>query len=197
MLITDGNMPEMDGYELTRQIRSIESERGGKHRMPIVACTANVMGAVAELCLAAGMDDYLAKPIELKDLAKTLQRWLPIPSPGADAIDPSVLAAIAAGDKVMEREILVDFHRVNLIDAAALECAVDSSELSDVSRAAHRISGSSKMIGAVELAAVCDRLQFAAESNDWKSIDADMNVFRRELGRLNIHLEERQCIAPT
>ena len=78
MIITDCNMPEMDGYELTRNIRRIESKFGNK-RTPIVACTANAIGEEAAVCIAAGMDDYLAKPIELAQLGEKLDRWLPIP----------------------------------------------------------------------------------------------------------------------
>lgn len=73
-------MPEMDGYELARVFRGIESENGLK-RTPIIACTANAMQDEAEACFAAGMDDYLAKPVELKELMNKLDRWLPIPQP--------------------------------------------------------------------------------------------------------------------
>jgi PAS domain S-box-containing protein len=77
IVITDCNMPEMDGYELARRIRGIESGSGGK-RVPIVACTANAMEGVAQACMDAGMDDYLAKPIKLKSLAEKLDQWLPL-----------------------------------------------------------------------------------------------------------------------
>lgn len=80
LLITDGNMPMMDGYELAQNIRRIEAERGNGSRIPIVACTANVLGREAEHCIEAGMDDYLAKPTDLQALARKLHRWLPIPS---------------------------------------------------------------------------------------------------------------------
>ena len=78
MIITDCDMPEMDGYELTRNIRHIESKFDNK-RTPIVACTANALGEEAAVCIAVGMDDYLAKPIELAQLGEKLDRWLPIP----------------------------------------------------------------------------------------------------------------------
>ena len=80
LVIADCNMPEMDGYELTRALRRIESDNGMK-RTPIIACTANAMQGDAEACFAAGMDDYLAKPVELKELMNKLDRWLPIPQP--------------------------------------------------------------------------------------------------------------------
>ncbi len=77
MVITDCQMPEMDGYELTRRIRLLESSNGST-RTPIVACTANALVGEEQTCLAAGMDDYLAKPFDLSRLRETLDRWLPI-----------------------------------------------------------------------------------------------------------------------
>ena len=78
VVITDCIMPEMDGYELTRTIRKIEAS-SGLIRTPILACTAIALGGEAAACVAAGMDDYLSKPVELKRLAAKLDQWLPLP----------------------------------------------------------------------------------------------------------------------
>jgi CheY-like chemotaxis protein len=77
LLITDCNMPEMDGYELARRIREVEA-RKGLPRTPIIACTANAMGGEAEKCRAAGMDDYITKPTQIPQLAEKLDHWLPL-----------------------------------------------------------------------------------------------------------------------
>jgi len=76
-VITDCNMPEMDGYALAHHIRDTEVRRG-ERRTPIIACTANALGGEAEKCYAAGMDDYLAKPVALAQLQEKLKQWLPI-----------------------------------------------------------------------------------------------------------------------
>lgn len=70
-ILMDVQMPGMDGFEATRRIRAINP-----HRTPIIAFTANVMPDDQEKCLAAGMDDYLSKPLQLDDLAAALDRWL-------------------------------------------------------------------------------------------------------------------------
>src|SRR5205085_6249305 len=76
-MITDCNMPEMDGYELARNIRAREA-RNGSTRMPIIACTANALAGEAANCFAAGMDDYLAKPVSLEQLREKITQWLPV-----------------------------------------------------------------------------------------------------------------------
>jgi CheY-like chemotaxis protein len=72
MILMDVQMPEMDGLEATRRL---VAERPGDDRPRIIAMTANAMQEDREICLAAGMDDYLSKPIQLKELQASLERW--------------------------------------------------------------------------------------------------------------------------
>ncbi len=76
LLLMDVQMPKMDGFEAAQKIREAEQARG--HRTPIVALTANAMAGDRERCLRAGMDDYLAKPMRLKDLEQTIHKWLSV-----------------------------------------------------------------------------------------------------------------------
>jgi len=75
LVITDCHMQGMDGYELTRQIRTLEQQAGAE-RIPIIAWTANVMAEEAERCKTAGMDDILTKPTDLADLRAMLVKWM-------------------------------------------------------------------------------------------------------------------------
>ncbi|HRP88311.1 MAG TPA: ATP-binding protein, partial [Gammaproteobacteria bacterium] len=81
LVLTDLHMPEMDGYSLARQIRSAEAglakPRSGPARVPIIALTANALRDEPERARAAGIDEYLTKPIELQHLSEVLSRWLP------------------------------------------------------------------------------------------------------------------------
>jgi DNA-binding response OmpR family regulator len=108
-------MPEMDGYEATRAIRAHESLFDEKHRT-IIAMTAGALPEDRALCLAAGMDDYIAKPVTLEVLLDTLEQWLhpiaagaaPIPSEfaGSDQTDRVVApdtASAAHGDEAGSR----------------------------------------------------------------------------------------------
>jgi CheY-like chemotaxis protein len=71
-------MPVMDGLAAARAIRAEERARGG--HVPIAAMTANAFAEDRDACLAAGMDDYLAKPVKLKDLHAMIERWSPHPA---------------------------------------------------------------------------------------------------------------------
>jgi CheY-like chemotaxis protein len=79
LVLTDCNMPVMNGYELARNIRAMEAATGAR-RCPIIACTANAMNDEVAHCVEAGMDAYLVKPMDLGTLMEELARWLPLPS---------------------------------------------------------------------------------------------------------------------
>ncbi len=186
LIVTDCNMPGMNGYALAREVRATEA-REGRERTPMIACTANAMSGEAANCYAAGMDDYIAKPVELRRLAEKLRQWLP--SPAADRVmDDSALEAIAVGPE-SRREVLADFRRYNDADSEALESAIGHSDLPAIAHAAHRIKGASRMVGAVALAAVVERIERSSRAGDWDATVACMEAFRRELGRLNEHID--------
>jgi HPt (histidine-containing phosphotransfer) domain-containing protein len=100
-----------------------------------------------------------------------------------------VLAGISGGDAATEREILIDFRRLNDEDAAMLKRGVTTSNNPQVIRATHRIKGASTMIGALGLARVCEHIEHASRVNDWTSIKASMATFQDEWMRLNAYLD--------
>jgi diguanylate cyclase (GGDEF)-like protein len=187
LILMDCSMPEMDGYEATAHIRLAELALG--RRTPLVAMTANTQVGDAEKCLAAGMDDYLAKPITLVELRRKLEKWLPhtgllatpghaaampapaLPSAPASASPPSPTSAgpgpvdQAVFDKL--REVLGDTlpHAITpyLEDTPAcldeLEHAVHANDMDTARMRAHALKGSSSNFGADTLAG----LAFQAE----------------------------------
>ncbi|HSV34010.1 MAG TPA: response regulator [Ramlibacter sp.] len=197
LVITDCHMPQMDGYELTRSIRSLESAEDRK-RVPIIACTANALQGEAEACRAAGMDDCLVKPVELSQLLEKLEQWLPIPQepvpqspgPSPDAashvtpIDQALLTANCGGDARTVGEILATFRRTCDEDAPGLGEAVAAGDTARVTHFAHRMGGASKMVGALGFAAACEYIDRASRTGDWNAVLAGMPAFEEERMRL-------------
>jgi signal transduction histidine kinase/CheY-like chemotaxis protein len=206
-VISDCNMPHMNGYELSMEIRRLE-QRSGAARVPIIACTANAMPEAVQRCHAAGMDDYVVKPANLADIGGKLARWLPLPdtstSPtapvaplaaGAGAeraeglFDHNLLAEISGGSASLQAELLVSFRRVNDRDAVDMRAAVAAQDFAVASKAAHRIKGASLTVGASSLAAASARVEAAAAAKDSAEVRAALGGFEQELLRLNEHLD--------
>jgi signal transduction histidine kinase/CheY-like chemotaxis protein/HPt (histidine-containing phosphotransfer) domain-containing protein len=214
IVVTDCNMPNMDGYELTRRIRR-EEEANGAGRVPIIACTANALRGEPEKCYAAGMDDYLVKPIELKQLLNKLERWLPLPgrngtslpSPSAPSraaalqatsprlrsddalVDLALLAETFASDPAGVRSILAALRATNEQDAQLLGQAVAAQDLTQVTYASHRLLGAAKMIGAHEFSGVCQSLEDGSRAGDWDAIGKAMLAFDVQWSQLKGYLD--------
>lgn len=193
IVVTDCNMPGMDGYELARRIRADESARG-LPRTRIVACTANLVAGEAEKCRAAGMDDYLAKPVELHALREKLdprrRAGAPVEGeapPTASPVDPSVLAEISGGDAGLERDLIREFLKVNAEDVALFGQAVKARDGGALVHAAHRMKGAGRTMGAGDFAEVCGELEAAGRSGDWEGVTQRIARFDAELRRLNRH----------
>jgi CheY-like chemotaxis protein/HPt (histidine-containing phosphotransfer) domain-containing protein len=184
LVLTDCHMPEMDGYELTRAIRR---EEGEHRRTPIVAITADALKGTKEHCLAAGMDDYLSKPIQLHELQQKLKQWLPqgeasdgrqkisptdMVIAGNQVVDPGALIEVlGVEDKVLFAEFYLDFLRTGEQSVSAVRAAYDGRQNNEVGALAHRLKSSARTIGAHALADCCLALEQAGKSGDWPGID--------------------------
>ncbi|MCC7439503.1 MAG: PAS domain S-box protein [Armatimonadetes bacterium] len=167
LVFMDCQMPEMDGYQASREIR----RREGSRRTTIIALTAGAMQGVREECLAAGMDDYIAKPVQLEKLQTILDQWVGPPrflaaatvsgknaESIADAaapppLDSEVIESLRAlggrdGKGILEE--LIDLFRADVpVALAELRDALKSDEtLCSAGRISHRIKGSSAILGA-------------------------------------------------
>jgi CheY-like chemotaxis protein/anti-sigma regulatory factor (Ser/Thr protein kinase) len=209
LLITDCQMPVMDGYELARSIRQVESTRkpatsgsSTAERVPIIAVTANTLAEAINECRAAGMDEVLTKPIELANLKRTVDRWHPITEgsqpESATVFDNMALRALANGNETLEGEVLEEYRQANDADLAAAALAMAEEEFEDVRSAAHRIKGAARMIGATGLSDAAASLELAARSGDSTSTQTAWAAVQSESERLYTSIqaraEERQAL---
>ncbi|MEH6504106.1 MAG: EAL domain-containing protein [Cycloclasticus sp.] len=180
LIFMDCQMPEMDGYEATFQLRQMETQG---LRTTIVAMTANKQNGDREKCLAVGMDDFMSKPLKLETLADLLNRWLgpdeenitlvnaeEASSSGDNGVlDESAFAYLSdnLGDEVIT--ILSLFHEDMPGYLERLASGLKSNDLQQVSGAAHTIKGTAASIGALQLRDACQALEQACSD---KKIDA-------------------------
>ncbi len=174
IVLMDCQMPEMDGYTATREIRSLQSTI---RNVPIIAMTANAMKGDREKCLAAGMDDYLSKPINPQELSETLEKWLtkqdsflrhettiPEVEPVKDIFDRAGFLDRLMGDEELANEIISDFLEDVPNKLIALQEAIDKVDAPSLQRQAHTLKGASANVGALALQEIASQIEIAGES---------------------------------
>jgi len=203
LLLTDCHMPFIDGYKLTGLLRDQEIATG--RRLPVIALTANALAGEAEICRAAGMDDYLSKPTNLEKLNEMLRKWLPAaitlrhanhtgqadapvaadsPDGEPPPIDLNGLKKSLEADDDTAREMLAVYRESEadaMSDLSALIAAHDSKGLRN---AAHASKGAARSACAPMLAELYGELESAAERVDWPAVDRLAPRIDREFRRV-------------
>jgi signal transduction histidine kinase/CheY-like chemotaxis protein len=167
LVLMDCQMPVMDGYEATRRVRAWESaapDGAPRLRVPIVAMTANALLGDREKCLAAGMDDYLAKPIKRDVLAAVLAPWIKSSLAASPAADRTTLdlAIFAQLSELMGSELadIVDTYlRDTAMQIAAMSAALAQGDFEGLRRCAHSLKSSSASVGAVAVQSASQALE--------------------------------------
>jgi CheY-like chemotaxis protein/HPt (histidine-containing phosphotransfer) domain-containing protein len=209
-VLMDVQMPEMDGYEATAQIRERESELG--HHTPIIAMTANAMQGDREKALEAGMDDYVSKPVKPEELDAVLERWIPQPdaeasapeeqidsaaTPGrgggggvTDPLDQSVLAGLR---ELGDQELLAKLAELFLEDVPpqleVLREAIEGGDASSVERVGHTLKGSCGNMGALRMGTLCAELEEIGHSGELERGPVLFERLEAEFGRVRPALE--------
>ena len=190
VIMMDCQMPVIDGFDATRRIRAAEG-RGA--RTPIIALTANVLQGDRERCLAAGMDDYLTKPISGAALGAALERWIgdgtSARKPTMDAPEASERAAILdvhALDELRsldsDGKLLADVAAMYFVDGArlveALRVGVRAGDVDAVFNAAHTLKSSSAFLGATDVSTRSFRIEKRAKQERAVCADADVDALQ-------------------
>ncbi len=174
LLLMDCQMPRLDGFEATRRIRAWEALQPGAPRVHIIALTANALSGDREACLAAGMDDYLAKPITGQRLAQALARHLPECQPEAEPTDAAgaPVAAVFDAEVIEALPMIADgshpgfaaelralFETSSAQAVIAVEATLSSGDAAHALHALHTLKSSGAQVGALELASLAGHFE--------------------------------------
>jgi signal transduction histidine kinase/CheY-like chemotaxis protein len=210
LVLMDCNMPEMDGFTATAEIRR-EEEGSGRH-LPIVALTAKAIQGDRTECLAAGMDDYLTKPFKEEQLYALLMRWLP-KSANKQAMPPAAQQDAAARTRLVDSNALpwpvdttaLDVFRdsprtgalsriVSRYSESApqllktMRQALQDDDWEALHRSAHSLKSASASLGAMRLAELCRVIETEAEKGGSESIHLHVAAAAAEYDRVEVTL---------
>jgi PAS domain S-box-containing protein len=178
MILMDCQMPDMDGYAATEAIRRREAE--GKH-VPIIAMTAHVMVGDREKCLAAGMDDYIPKPIKTENLQSVLAKWHPASEADDGPVDP-------LKDPEFVREVSALFLKETPSYLRTMKKAFKAKDAAEWRAAAHSVAGSCCIVGTKEMKVLCQNIEEKAEGGRldeaaplFKKLEAEFTVVEKML----------------
>ncbi|MBB3262683.1 PAS domain S-box-containing protein [Azospirillum sp. OGB3] len=215
LVLMDVQMPEMDGFEATRRLRARPAGQG----LPIIAMTASALPSDRQRCLDGGMDDHIAKPIDVEQLFSVVTRWLGQPAAGhlvagapllpkpvpftASAALPAELPGIDVkdalhrfdGDVGLFRKFVTDFARTYDGVADGIAVALAAGDLPRAKALGHELKSLAGNIGARTLSAAADAVQVAAFRGDGVAAAAQLPVLRAELEAV-LDSAARLAVAP-
>jgi signal transduction histidine kinase/DNA-binding response OmpR family regulator len=213
LVLMDCQMPGMDGFEATREIRTREQDGRLSIRVPVIALTANAMSGDRELCLDAGMDDYLSKPLSPAELEATLSNWLhrdrsaqirtedveskavqdadaPLADSGAlkrQALDN--IRGLDGGEDILARVINIYLQESQGMLAEIRTCILDVDPGS-MGKAAHKFKSGSANLGAEHLAELCKKLEMLGRAGEMAGVERLMHALEAEYERVQAALLE-------
>ncbi|HEY7865644.1 MAG TPA: transporter substrate-binding domain-containing protein [Psychromonas sp.] len=203
-VLMDVQMPEMDGYEATQKIRRWENARAdvkpasGSAVLPIIAMTAHAMEGDKERCLAAGMNDYVTKPIDTRKLFEVLSRWI---KPGDrkkaemtaapeknDTHIPAEISGIdivtglqrVGGNKKLYKSLLLTFVEMHSQTVQQIRSALEGNEIQKAAALAHTYKGVSGNIGATALFSLTGELEQVIKQDRQSEINGLLNKLEEE-----------------
>jgi PAS domain S-box-containing protein len=199
LILMDVQMPVLDGLAATRAIRALTS---GRQQVPIIAMTAHAMQGDREECLAAGMNDYLAKPVAPRELADCLTRWLPphTPPPPAQAQSATPPRPAGPGHAVFDREALLErflgdegltltilqtFLQDTPVQLRTLQQHLDQGNLREVQHHAHAIKGAAANVSAERLRTLAYQMEQAAKAGELSAARTQYHELQAHFAQLH------------
>ncbi len=207
VIFMDCQMPGLDGYEATAELRKIE---GRKRHTWVIAMTANTLEGDREKCLTAGMDDYVSKPVKPDALLAALTRFLrttesapransePATSSEAPAIDPATIAGLREldtdGDSAIFGKLIEAFLENSPKVLAEARTALDAGAARQLARAAHSLKGSCSNFGATQMRDACQRLDALASGGKLDGAAALLEEVEKKFAGVRDALEREHSV---
>ncbi len=205
LILMDIQMPVMDGLEATKVIRDRNS-KVINHNVPIIAMTAHALKGDREKCIAAGMDNYVSKPVKPKDLSDAISRQLSgckLPDAQSEeegneaeplnsiVFDANSLMEKISGDKEFFEELVNLFIEDTPKQLESIKNAHEAKDIVNIQRIAHTVKGSSGNFGASRLQNAASLLEHAAKTGDFSKIksligavEVEFNILEREIDKI-------------
>jgi len=211
LVLMDIQMPEMSGFEAAQAVR--ERETGGDRRLPLIALTAHAMQGDRERCLAAGMDGYLSKPIDVDELIATVERFGGAPSSPSAAgaapagqmapsaahpvFDERAALAYSGGDRNLLKDVIRLFRSDYPTSLRRIDKALKQRDGEAVRMAAHGLKGAIATVGASAGRAAAAELENAARAGDFAGAERACQQLRQEIERLETALAAAGLVPAT
>jgi len=207
LVLMDMQMPEMDGLEATRKIRDPHSAVRN-HAIPIIAMTAGAMQGDRAVCLEAGMNDYVSKPINIKTLAEKLNQWLPSNDalPAEEPKTPSESRPEAAESPIFDREgfldrLMGDAEMAQMVievflddipkQIESLKCSLETNDVATTERIAHSIKGAAANVGGEALRELAAEIEKACKDGRFDSVANRCPDLEHQFNRLKEALQKK------
>ncbi|WRH66501.1 MAG: response regulator [Planktothrix sp. GU0601_MAG3] len=209
IVFMDCQMPQLDGYATTQQIRQKQTD----YHIIIIALTAHALATDREKCLAVGMDDYLSKPVEAEELEAVLMKWTYIInqknqntklsvtselahpqisglSPNNSPLNIGRLQKISGGKKEFQQKLLKVYMERSEQDFVEIQAAITAQNFTVLQQYAHRFKGSSANVGATIISQLADQLENAIQQENIALCSEQVAKIQDNLEILKVHIEQ-------